>query len=409
MPLGKISCCLAPAARWVTVGVLAFGLSACAEPRLPGPPEAEVEGIAVLGIPNARFWSDRDPEKVVQEAALANARADAIDPGSRSSPIAFLALSGGGEHGAFGAGLLCGWTETGQRPNFRLVTGVSTGALIAPFAFLGPAYDDDLRALYTGISPGDIYRSRTIMAAVLSDALSDSAPLSALISRVINQPMVAEIGREYRKGRMLFVGTTNLDLQRPVLWNIGAIAASGKPGSMELIHKILLASAAVPGLFPPVLINVEINGRTYQEMHVDGGTVEQMFLYPANLRLAQEAERLHIQRDRTAYVIRDARLDAEPEDTSREFRTIAERAIQTMIRSSGINDTFRIYATTLRDGVAFRLAFIGSDFPRTPHEEFSRAYMNALFDYAYQKARNGYPWATVPPGFTISTPAPQPR
>ncbi len=378
---------------------LAFGLLACAEARLPAPPQGEVENIAVLGVPNARFWIDRGNDKLIEEAFQAATRANALEAAGSNKPISFLALSGGGDNGAFGAGLLCGWSETGQRPEFRLVTGVSTGALIAPFAYLGPARDPDLRAVYTQVSTEDIYRTRSLLAAVTSDALTDTRPLYGLISRYVDDQMVTDIGREYGKGRLLFIGTTDIDLQRPVLWNIGAIAASGNPGAMELIRKILLASAAIPGLFPPVLIDVESGGQRFQEMHVDGGTVAQMFLYPASLQLTREAERRNLRRDRIAYLIRDDRLDPEWANTNRQFLTISQRAIATMIHTSGVNDVFRIYATTLRDKVAFRLAFIGTDFPSVEHKPFDQAYMNALFDYAYQKARNGYPWATVPPGF----------
>ncbi len=288
--------------------------------------------------------------------------------------------------------------------SFKLVTGVSTGALIAPFAFLGPSRDADLRAVYTKVTPDDIYRTRSIFAAVTSDALSDSAALYALISHYVDEGMVADIARQYGRGRLLFIGTTDIDEQRPVLWNIGAIAASGKSGSIELIRKILLASAAIPGAFPPVLIDVESGGQHYQEMHVDGGTVAQMFLYPASLDLRRESERLNINRQRTAYLIRDDRLDPEWSDIHRQFLSIAKRAIDTMIHASGTNDVLRIYATTIRDGVTFRLAYIGADFRGAEHEPFDRTYMNSLFDYAYAKARNGYPWSTRPPGFQPAEP-----
>ncbi|MBS0558790.1 MAG: patatin-like phospholipase family protein [Proteobacteria bacterium] len=375
------------------------GLAACAEARLPAPPETAVADVRVLGIPNARFWLDRGNEALIEEAVQAEARAVAADPAARTAPVSFLAVSGGGDKGAFGAGLLCGWTEAGNRPAFRLVTGVSTGALIAPFAYLGPSRDADLRAVYTQVSPDDIYSARSMLAAVTSDAMSDTTPLFRLISKHVDDPMVADIAREYGRGRLLLIGTTNIDLQRPVLWNIGAIAASSKPGSVDLIRKVLLASAAIPGAFPPVLIDVESGGRTYQEMHVDGGAIGQMFLYPPSLNLGEETRRRGIHRQRTAYLIRNDRLDPRWADTNRQFLSIAQRAIDTMIHSSGVNDVYRIYATTQRDGVAFRLAYIGSDFPESQHAPFDRAFMNALFNDAYEKARNGYPWATVPPGF----------
>lgn len=365
--------------------------------RLDAPPAAETEKIQVLGIPNARFFVDRSIEAILQEGLLAVDREVASiprGPNDERPPANFLALSGGGEKGAFGAGLMVGWSESGQRPEFKLVTGVSTGALIAPFAFLGPSRDQQLRHVFTGITQKSVFSARWVMAALYNDALADTAPLFTLISKFVNAEMLADIAREYSRGRLLFIGTTNIDLQRPVLWNIGAIAASQHPGALDLVRKILLASAAIPGAFPPVLIEVEIDGRRYDEMHVDGGAIAQAFLYPQALELAREADRRGIVRERNAYVIRNGRFDPDWATTERAFLSIAQRTIDTMIHYSGINDAIRIYATAQRDGVQFRLACIGADFQFRPHKQFDQAYMRALFDYAFQKARNGYRWET---------------
>ncbi len=365
--------------------------------RLDAPPAAETEKIQVLGIPNARFFVDRSTEAILQEGLLSVDREVAsVPPGPNGErpPANFLALSGGGEKGAFGAGLMVGWSESGQRPEFKLVTGVSTGALLAPFAFLGPSRDQQLRRVFTDITQKDVFSARWLMAALYDDALSDTAPLFTLISEFVNAEMLADIAREYSRGRLLFIGTTNLDVQRPVIWNVGAIAASQHPGALDLVRKILLASAAIPGAFPPVLIEVEIDGQRYSEMHVDGGAIAQAFLYPPTLELSREAGRRGIVRERNAYVIRNGRFDPDWATTERSFLTIAQRTIRTMLHYSGVNDAIRIYATTQRDGAQFRLAHIGTDFQFKPHKQFDQAYMRALFDYAYQKALNGYPWET---------------
>ena len=173
----------------------------------------------------------------------------------------------------------------GTIPTFKLVTGVSTGALIAPFAFLGGAYYNRLRTLYTTITPSDVMKKIGLYGAVFGDALADTTPLYQLISRYLDERMLADIADAYRGGRLLLIGTTSLDQQRPVIWNIGAIAATGRPEALTLVHKILLASAAIPGAFPPVLIDVQAGGGTYQEMNVDGGAVAQTFLYPGNIPL----------------------------------------------------------------------------------------------------------------------------
>ncbi len=196
-------------------------------------------------------------------------------------PANYLAISGGGANGAYGAGLLTGWTALGTRPEFKGVTGVSTGALMAPFAFLGPARDPELERFYTTIGKKDVMRSRGLVSAMLGESFYDSTPLLRLIRGVLTPEMVAAIAREHsEKGRLLCVATTNLDVPVGVLWNVGAIAASGYKDAPELIAKILLASASIPGAFPPVMIDVEAGGEHFQEMHVDGGTVAQVVFYP---------------------------------------------------------------------------------------------------------------------------------
>jgi predicted patatin/cPLA2 family phospholipase len=309
--------------------------------RLDAPPAAETEQIQVLGIPNARFFVDRSTEAVLREGLLAVDREVAsVPPGPNGErpPANFLALSGGGEKGAFGAGLMVGWSASGQRPEFKLVTGVSTGALIAPFAFLGPSRDQQLRHVFTGITQRNVFSPRWVMAALYNDALADTAPLFSLISEFVNAEMLADIAREYSRGRLLFIGTTNIDIQRPVLWNIGAIAASQHSGALDLVRKILLASAAIPGAFPPVLVDVESGGRRYAEMHVDGGAIAQAFLYPQALELAREAARRGIVRERNAYVVRNGRFDPDWATTERSFLSIAQRTIDTMIHLPPVVD-----------------------------------------------------------------------
>lgn len=364
-------------------------------------PAPLTEKATVLGIPNARFWPDTDAAAMIEEANQARERERAARAAAGLTgpepPANFLAVSGGSDNGAFAAGLLVGWSRNGTRPAFKLVTGISTGALVAPFAFLGPAYDQRLRAVYTDIGPPDIYEKRGLLSAVFHDSLADTAPLFALISRYADRQMLAAIAEEYRKGRLLLIGTTDIDVQRPVIWNIGAIAASGQPGALELFRKILLASAAVPALFPPVMIDVEAGGQHYQEMHVDGGAVAQTFLYPPQIGRIVNLQQGQMARQRHAYIIRCGRLDPDWASVERHLLPIAGRAISTMIHYSGYNDILRIYATTQHDGVDYNLAYIGSDFKVEHKEAFDTAYMRALFDYGYERAVRGYPWHKTPP------------
>ena len=379
---------------------LSIALAGCSIPdRGPVVPYTYTERAQPLGIPNLRFYADGDPAPMIEEATRALAREKAALQAAGQSmatlpPAYYLAVSGGGDNGAFGAGLMNGWTTTGTRPSFKMVTGVSTGALIAPFAFLGPDHDAELREVYTTLTPDRIFRRRSLAAALFNDAMADTAPLAEVIAKYANQQMFDEIGREYNKGRLLLIGTTDLDAQRPVIWNIGALATSGHPKALDLFHKILRASSAIPGAFEPVLLDVEIDGRKYQEMHVDGGAIAQLFLYPPTIELGQ----VGVERRRIAYIIRNARLDPDHAQTERRTINIASRAIATMLAASGQNDVLRTYFISRRDGVDYNLAYIGADFSAEKPGEFDPAYMQALFEYGYREARDGRAWHKVPPG-----------
>ena len=385
--------------RAALFGGAGLGLAACASPaRGPAVPIARTRDAKVLGLPNERFFFPWDGAGFRTEVLAAQERARKIHGTPRRGQertIELLAISGGGENGAFGAGLLNGWTEAGNRPTFSLVTGVSTGALTAPFAFLGPRYDAALKAVYTDITPKDVLEQRYLLnAALFDDALADSAPLFRTISRHLNEAMLADIARAYERGRLLLIGTSDMDAQLPVAWNVGAIAASGHPGALDLVRRILLASSAVPGAFPPVMIDVMLDGKSYQEMHVDGGAFTQVFLYPrsvtserrANLRQGNQVQPVR------AYIIRNGRLTPNPARTERQTFVIAQRAISSMISASGFNDVARIRNTTREDGVDFNLAAIGPDFPDEPKEPFEQAFMRKLYDHAFAQARVGYPW-----------------
>ncbi len=378
-------------------------LSACAtvEHHAALPPSEKHEAT-VLGLPNARLFPDR-PEGFIAEqerALIREAKAVGVGRGGTLPTAYMLSLSGGGDNGAFGAGLLVGWTAHGDRPKFKLVTGVSTGALIAPLVFLGPEYDAALTDVYTNIDPSKIYEKRFILAALTEDALSDTTPLYETISRFIDANMIAKIAAEYEKGRLLLIQTTDLDAGRPVQWNIGAIAASGNPRALDLIRHILLASASIPAAFPPVMFDVEANGKPYQEMHVDGGAVSQAFLIPpsVNLRVAR-ARTGYRRKGVVAYIIRNSRLTTEWSDVERLTLSIAQKAVSTMINYNGVGDLYRMYMVTQRAGASFNLAYIGDDFNAEHKEDFDQTYMRALYRYAYEKAERGYPWEHAPPGF----------
>jgi hypothetical protein len=322
------------------------------------------------------------------------------DQQTLNSAANYLSLSGGGDDGAYGAGLLIGWSERGDRPQFNLVTGISTGALIAPFAFVGKEYDPVLRQVYTQLGPKDIFIERGLISGILSDGLSDTTPLFQLISKYVDQGFLKKVASEYTtKNRWLLIGTTNLDAGVPVVWNMGKIASIGTPEALELFRKVMLASASIPGAFSPVMFDFEVSGQSFHEMHVDGGAITQVFLYPSALSQRAQDLKLKLQKQRNAYIIRNARLDPEWRETERGTLSIIQRAIASLIQTQGLGDLYRIYHTTQVDGVSFNLAYIGSDF-KFPHKtEFDTAYMQALFDYGYKQGLSGKEWQKYPPGY----------
>jgi len=385
--------------------IVGAALGGCATlERLPAVTYAQAKRTDILNIPDARFYVS-ETKQILNLAVKASQRRN-LARGVTATRY-FLAISGGGDDGAFGAGLLVGWSDRGDRPEFDVVTGVSTGSLSAPFVFLGRAYDPQLKAVYTETNANDVFQKNApLISALTGDSLTSNAPLRAMIARRLDDEMVRKIAEEYSKGRLLFILTTNLDQARPVIWNIGAIAASNNPKARDLIIDVLLASAAIPVVFPPVMLDVTVDGQRHQEMHVDGGTIAQAFLYPPSISLRTGAARvgvnektLRTERKRVAYVIRNGRF-VRPEE-SVELRTIAiaKEALSTMTASSGVNDTYRMFLLARRDGVNFNLASIGDDFDVPYKGPFNQEYMQSLYDYGYQKGRAGYPWQKAPPGY----------
>lgn len=396
----------AAAAGWRApmLALALLALAACALPaRLDAVPAADANNVTVLGMKDIRYWGDQSSPAMIQEGIASYRRELAYwrETGHQGPlpPANYLAISGGGENGAFGAGLLVGWTAAGTRPEFKLVAGISTGALIAPFAFLGPRYDARLEAVYTRTSAQDILEKRSYLAAFFDDALASTAPLRLTLRRFVDQQMLDEIAAAYRQGRLLLIGTTDLDQGRPVIWNIGKIAASGQPGALHLVREILRASAALPGAFPPVMIDVEANGRHYQEMHVDGGASAQVFVYPPSLQVQSVGRAAGIRRERRLYIIRNARLDPEWAQVQRRTLSIVGRAVSSLIQTQGIGDLYRIYVAAQRDGIDYNLASIPSSFKMKLETPFDTAYMRALYDVGFDLGRRGYEWAKHPPGY----------
>jgi len=388
---------------YLCVALMTALASGCAGTMRQAVPPQLTEQATVVDFTSVRRWGD-EPIKDVQRIAqirrdqIAATRPEILDQSRRNS-FSFLVLSGGGDDGAYGAGILNGWTAAGTRPEFEVVTGVSTGALIAPFAFLGSAYDSQLKEIYTQYSTNDLL-SRNILAGLVGgSSLTSSQPLYDLISKYVDRSFMAAVAREHNRGRRLLVGTTNLDAERPVVWDMGSIAQRNSPEALRLFRRVLLASVSIPGLFPPVYIDVKIGNETYQEMHVDGGTTDNAFLLPTNFSMEKFGGRNSSRTDLSLFLIVNSKTT--PESTSVDATTfsVAGRSISTLIKQQTAGDILKIYLSSQKNNIEFNLASVPSGFNHESNEPFDKTYMTALYERGYQDAQSGYDWQRKPPGF----------
>lgn len=372
--------------------LLTATLIGCAPPPRPAvAPEAQ-DAAVVPGIPEARIWADGDPRALLARAKRDVRRVQEVYP---NQPFTLLALSGGGADGAFAAGVLNGWTESGTRPTFTVVTGVSTGALVAPLAFAGPAWDNDLEQAYTGKAVANLLQSEGLLFGLLGTALFKAEPLRDLVGAYVTPDLLDAVAKGYAQGRRLIVVTTNLDAQRPVLWNMGAIAGSDRPDRLDLFRDILVASASVPGLFPPVMIRTEAFGRPITEMHVDGGATTPLFTLPDTLPGVIDAMP-NAGRAQFYIIVNNAlapSYDPVPEATV----PVVSAAFSTMIR----NHTRSVLAATRamadKYGFGYGAVWIPPDAVGESMVAFEPAHMRALFQHGFKMGASGTAWRTTLP------------
>ncbi|MFO0994019.1 MAG: patatin-like phospholipase family protein [Hyphomicrobiales bacterium] len=382
--------------------LLVITATGCAgnQPRLDAAPDNVY--ATPVGFRGIRYWGDSELKKLDQAIAERRdqlAQAAKTDPTINLKHADYLAISGGGSNGAYGAGLLVGWTAKGNRPRFEVVTGISTGSLSAPFAFLGPAYDAQLTKIYTDIDTKDVLTKKGPLQGLFGESMADNAPLKKLVAHYVTPQLLDAIAAERAKGRRLFVGTTNIDAQRPVVWDMTAIAASENPEKLALFRNVLVASAAIPGVFPPEMIKVTAEGRLFEEMHVDGGTATQVFLMPTGNSLRDVDKALGHARTRSVYIIRNGTFAPKYKKTDASTLAIAARSIDTLILNQGIGDIYRMYAQSERDHTDFNVASIPPDFNAPNKSAFDPVYMRALYKEGYKEILAGKAWQKVPPGY----------
>lgn len=378
--------------RLIAMVTLTLLLTACSfkSRTYEAPSVNEYQNAKLEGYKHIRYWGDETAPYTYTKSNIKRLGANK----SFRTRIDILALSGGAEDGAYGAGFLKGWSERGDRPEFTVVTGISTGALIAPFAFLGPKYDKVIQKLYTESSQKNIVLLSP-MEALFGASLGDTTPLKKILAEEINDDFVAELAKEARKGRILQIGTTNLDAQRPVVWKITEIALSGRSDAPKLIRNIMLASASIPGAFPPVLIDVVINGKKYQEVHVDGGVTRQIFVYPRDLDIQKLQRMLHMYPKKNMWLIRNTKIDPEYKPVSLSLADIAERSFYTLTKYHGLGDLVNITSLAKRDGFHLHITNVPKSFDLSLEDFFDKKYMKALYQVGYEKGRSNSAWQTT--------------
>ena len=339
---------------------------------------ADDAAAVIPGMPDVRFWAD-STDGFCQGAA------------GKAGPVAHSLQRRLGwrvrrrpAQRAFSA--------SGKRPDYAVVIGVSTGALIAPFAFAGPRYDDALRDAFTKITSADVFEIGGT-----PESFVDTWPLKDLIAKQVTPALIADIAAQYRAGRRLFIVTTNLDSERSMVWNMGAIAAHGGEQAIKLFRTVLLASSSIPGAFPPVFIDVESNGKHFSEMHVDGGVGGQFFVAPARLMAATSDYRLPATAAVCSWLIRAC---------SPTLTVSSVRRAQILAQSVGMAvkvDTRlmldRAYLAAKRSGIGFNVASIPPSFNAPSNGAFDPKYMKALYDLGYELGKSATPFETVPPPY----------
>jgi predicted acylesterase/phospholipase RssA len=316
-------------------------------------------------------------------------------------PINILALSGGGAGGAFGAGAIVGLSHSGQRPEFAVVTGVSAGALVAPYAFLGPAWDHQLMEIYTSGSGEHVLQSRGL-GAIFGSSMYSGTPLKELVDRYATDALIESIAFEASKGRLLLVATTDVNTGEPVVWDLGAIAMHGGSEARTLFRDVLVASASVPGLFPPIIIRVPDDGGQRNETHVDGGVTLPFFVVPSPVdmpgdsivRTGDQAQA----RGARLYILIDGQLGEQPRATRLRTSTIMSRSVSASLNRMMRTTLELTAATAERRGIALDYSAIPVSYPYHGALDFSAATVRPLFQYAYECARTGRLWTAFRPG-----------
>ena len=379
--------------------LLVLTCSGCAIlPRNP-PPIDKLYEAEVVGAPGVRAWGGI-VSPIFQADIVTSVHQEKtgefVNPLTGARSYSALAISGGGSDGAFGAGFLYGWSMRGNRPSFKLVTGISTGALIAPFAFLGSGFDEQLKRVFTTVDTNQIINRISLLGILMeSESFTQSTPLINLIERNIDMELMHEVAVAHDNGRRLYIGTTHMDAQRLSIWNMGLIAKIGNKEALELFQKIMLASASIPVAMPPVYIDVEVGGEVYDEMHTDGGTTTQLFFHGGSINLTDAAQEagVDIKTDFSRlYIIRNGQINSEPKLIPRNLKEISARTVDTSIKTAVLNNLFRMYFFAQQEHSEFYYVDIPENYVSEAKEPFDKEEMRRLFDVGTKMGQSPDPW-----------------
>lgn len=387
-------------ARIALVAMASLAIAGCAGTQRPTPPPSDAEVTVPWGaVSDTHLDSQVNDEfrrRIVTKMRDKVTR-DRAESGDDSVIYRALTLSGGGSGGAYGVGIMSGWTARGDRPEFDVVTGISTGALMATHVFLGPEFDEHL-SVYTSISNDDVFRTKSKLGALRSDSMFDTAPLRRLLASIITPAILDRVAAEYAKGRLLFIGTTNLDADDFTIWDMGAIAASDREDKLEHYIDVVMASASVPIVFPPVYIEVEGENGRYTQMHVDGGVQQTAFFFDfvADRREAIEElgigdEDLHIE----LYLLNNSPVSYARQYRPVEGRTmaIAEATVYSFLNKVTLTSIYRIWVLAMASGADFNMTSIPGELQGNAEGlDFDPDRLRGLYDYGYNKMLDRTAW-----------------
>jgi len=390
--------------RNANVLLLVLVLSACTVTQRPTPPP--------VGEPVEQAWgsvpilsADAVADTSLSESLISSLRAKfekaRADNVSGKIPYRALTLSGGGSRGAYGAGVMSGWTVRGDRPQFDVVTGISVGALMATHVFLGPDFDENLK-IYKRLTNDDVYKKRGLFDIFRSGAAYDTAPLRETLLSLINEDILDLVAAEHRTGRRLFVGSTNLDANLFTIWDLGAIAGSGRPDRLQRYIDAIMASAAFPIAFQPVYIEVEGEDGPHTQMHVDGGVRETAFYFDFVEELYAAAEAAGLTEGdfkQELYLLINGNLAHSQsvvyDPVSGKLKDVIAATIDSLMTRITRGSVFRLWVRAMIDGADFHLSFVPADFEFKTHTlQFEPEEEATLFELGYRQSVEGTAWVT---------------